>query len=81
MLEAEVVKIGNAHGVRLPQRIISRYRFGTVVLLEETQDGVLIHAAKEEKLSWEDTYKEMAAVEHKEWHDWQEMDIAQDTHL
>lgn len=81
MLEAKLIKIGNSQGIRLPKKVISRYGFGNVVLLEETQDGILIHSAKSGKLSWEDTYKEMASMEKDEWADWQELDIDGETHL
>lgn len=81
MLEAKLIKIGNSQGIRLPKKIISKYGFGNVVLLEETQDGLLIHNAKSEKLSWEDTYKEMAVAEKDEWDDWQELDVDGEAHL
>jgi antitoxin MazE len=81
MLEAKLIKIGNSHGIRLPKRIISKYGLGNSVLLEETENGVLIVAAKSEKLSWEDTYQAMANAEQDEWTDWQNMDAAEETHL
>ncbi|MFO7680772.1 MAG: AbrB/MazE/SpoVT family DNA-binding domain-containing protein [Chloroflexota bacterium] len=82
MIEAKLIKIGNSQGIRLPKKIISKYGFGNLVLLEETEDGILIHAAKSGKLSWEDTYKAMAEAEDQdEWEDWQNLDVAQDTHL
>lgn len=81
MLEAKLIKIGNSQGIRLPKRIISKYGLGKSVLLAETEDGILIYAAKSEKLSWEDTYKAMADAEQDEWTDWQNMDAAAETHL
>jgi antitoxin MazE len=81
MLEAKLIKIGNSQGIRLPKRIISKYGLGSSVLLEETEEGILIYAAKSEKLSWEDTYKAMAKAEQDEWTDWQSMDVAEETHL
>lgn len=82
MLEAKLIKIGNSQGIRLPKKIISKYGLGNLVLLEETEDGILIHAARSGKLSWEDTYKAMAvAKDQDEWADWQEMDADLDVHL
>lgn len=82
MLEAKLIKIGNSQGIRLPKKIISKYGLGNLVLLEETEDGILIHAAKSGKLSWEDTYKAMAeAADHEEWADWQDLDVDEDAHL
>ena len=80
MLEAKLIKIGNSQGIRLPKKIISKYGLGNLVLLEETEDGILIHAAKSGKLSWEDTYKAMAASEEQdEWLDWESLD--EEAHL
>jgi antitoxin MazE len=81
MLEAKLIKIGNSQGIRLPKKVISKYGLGNVVMLEETEDGILIHAAKSGKLSWEDTYKEMAVMEKEEWDDWQELDVDEEAHL
>jgi antitoxin MazE len=81
MLETKLIKIGNSQGIRLPKRIISKYGLGKSVLLAETEDGILIYAAKSEKLSWEDTYKAMANAGQDEWTDWQNMDVAEETHL
>lgn len=66
MLEAKLIKIGNSQGIRLPKKIISKYGLGSLILLEETEDDILIHAAKSGKLSWEDTYKAMADSEEQE---------------
>ena len=80
MLEAKLIKIGNSQGIRFPNKIISKYGLGNLVLLEETEDGILIHAAKSGKLSWEDTYKAMAAAEEQdEWADWESLD--EEAHL
>lgn len=78
---AKLIKIGNSQGIRLPKSIISKYGFGNTIILEETEAGVLLHAPQPGKLSWEDTYKEMARTEQGEWDDWGEIDIEMDTHL
>lgn len=77
---AKLIKIGNSKGIRLPKKLISKYGIGELVILEEMKDGVLLHAANKGKLSWEDTYKEMAQ-EDENWSDWQELDIDQDDYL
>ncbi len=79
--KAKLIKIGNSQGIRLPKRIISKYGFGNLILLEEMDDGILIRAAQSGKLSWEDTYKQMAEVEQEEWDDWHNMDVDLDDHL
>ncbi|MDH3327544.1 MAG: AbrB/MazE/SpoVT family DNA-binding domain-containing protein [Gammaproteobacteria bacterium] len=77
---AKLIKIGNSQGIRLPKRLVSKYGLGELVILEELSDGIFLHAANKGKLSWEDTYKEMAQEE-DEWSDWQELDIDQDDYL
>jgi antitoxin MazE len=79
--KAKLIKIGNSQGIRLPKGMISRYGFGERVMLQEVQEGILIHAVPNGKLSWEDTYKAMAHEEHGEWSDWQDLDIDRDSHV
>jgi antitoxin MazE len=79
--EAKLIPIGNSQGIRLPKTMISKYGLGESVVLEEVEAGILIHAPDQGKLSWEDTYKEMALANQDEWSDWQEVDIDLDKHL
>ena len=79
--KAKLIKIGNSQGVRLPKSMISRYGLGDQVVLEEVGDGILIHATDRGKLSWEDTYKQMAGAEQGDWSDWEELDIDLEKHL
>jgi len=69
-LEIKVVPIGNSRGVRLPKSVIAKYAIGESVVLEEREEGVLIRSKKDKRLSWEDTYKEMA----HEREDWKDLD-------
>ncbi len=60
---------------------MSKYNYDNTVILEKREDEVLIHPAQCEKLSWEDTYKEMACAEQGKWDDWQEVDVVMEAHL
>lgn len=71
---AKLVRIGNSRGIRIPQAMIQRAGFSGEVVIEEKNGGIFVHSADNEKLSWEDTYSQMAASE-EEWSDWAEMDI------
>jgi len=77
---AKIIKIGNSRGIRLPKNIIIKYKLGEEVLLEERPNGILIRSA-DEKLSWEDTYKEMIKEEKDEWSEWNNLDIDADDYL
>src|SRR5262249_20732475 len=68
--EAKVVAIGNSRGVRLPKAVLARYAIGDAVLLEEREEGLLLRSRGDERLSWEDTYKDMA----REREDWSDLD-------
>jgi antitoxin component of MazEF toxin-antitoxin module len=67
----KVAKIGNSRGVRLPAAALRRYRIGETVFMEERSEGILLRPSGQvvEKLSWEDTAKEMAASG-EDWTDW-----------
>ncbi len=78
--EAKLVQIGNSQGIRLPKTMISKYKLEGVCVLEEIEEGILIHAPDQGKLSWEETYKEMSLTSQDEWAEWQELDIDLDRH-
>jgi antitoxin MazE len=71
-VELTVTRIGNSRGVRLPARLIRRYRIGEKVLLEEREHEIVLRPkrARQQKLTWAETYKEMAAVD-ESWADWE----------
>ncbi len=70
-MKLKVARIGNSRGVRLPAASLRRYRIGDSVLMEERSEGILLRPAGPaiEKLSWEDTAREMAA-RREDWSAW-----------
>jgi antitoxin component of MazEF toxin-antitoxin module len=70
-LKLKVARIGNSRGVRLPAASLRRYRIGETVLMEERSEGILLRPTGPavEKLSWEDTAREMAASQ-ENWSAW-----------
>jgi antitoxin component of MazEF toxin-antitoxin module len=67
-----VARIGNSRGVRLPAASLRRYRIGETVLMEERSEGILLRPTGPavEKLSWEDTAREMSASR-EDWSVWE----------
>ena len=67
----KVARIGNSRGVRLPAASLRRYRIGETVVMEERVEGILLRPTgpSVEKLSWEDTAREMAASQ-EDWSSW-----------
>lgn len=71
-MKLKVTRIGTSRAVRLPAASLRRYRIGVAVIMEERRDGILLRAIEpvEEKLSWEDTAREMAASA-EDWSAWE----------
>jgi len=68
-MHAKLITIGNSKGVRLPKKMIEKYHLHDSLDLEEKEDGILIKAdIPENKLTWEETYREMA-TEKEDWTD------------
>ena len=70
-MQAKLINIGNSKGIRLPKKMIEKYHLHDTLKLEEKEDGILIRSSiPENKLTWEETYREMAAEEE----DWSDLD-------
>ena len=70
-MDAKPVDIGNSKGVRLPKKLIEKYHLNEKLSLEELEDGILIKSSMPlGKLSWEETFKEMAQ-EKEDWSDFE----------
>ncbi|MGH7802587.1 MAG: hypothetical protein ACREOW_18510 [Thermodesulfobacteriota bacterium] len=56
----------------MPKNLVNKYKLDLGIVLEEKEEGILIKPVKKDKkLSWEETYREMA----KEKEDWDDLDI------
>jgi antitoxin component of MazEF toxin-antitoxin module len=69
-LELKIARIGNSRGVRLPAGIIQKYKLGDTVILHQRPDEIALRAKKQKKLTWKETYKQMAAASE----DWADLD-------
>jgi antitoxin MazE len=67
-LELKVVAIGNSRGIRLPRELLAKYKIGETVVLQVREEGLLLRAKEDDRLSWEETYRE-AATEAEDWSD------------
>ena len=70
-IDIKLVPIGNSKGIRIPKALLQKYDFTNSLLLEETDRGLLLRKKKEDKLSFEDTYKAMS----NENEDWEDLNI------
>ena len=67
-VELKIVAIGNSRGVRLPKQIIERYAIEETIVLEAREEGMIFRNKHDKRLSWEDTFKDMAR-EREDWSD------------
>ena len=67
-VELKVVQIGNSRGVRLPKAVLERYEIKDALVLEAREDGLLLRGKKDNRLTWEETYR-AAAREKEDWGD------------
>jgi len=71
-MTVKLIEVGNSRGLRLPKNLVNKYKLDVGIVLEEKEEGILIKPVKKDKkLSWEETYREMA----KEKEDWDDLDI------
>jgi antitoxin MazE len=74
--EVKIIQVGNSKGVRLPKSLLVKYGLHEVVLIQETEEGILIKSGDNSKLSWEDTFSEIASSG-EDWSDWNEVDMGE----
>ena len=68
--DVKLVPIGNSQGIRIPKALLHKYGLSNSLVLEETDQGILLRKKREDKLSWEDTFRVMA----EEGEDWTDFD-------
>jgi len=67
----KVSRIGNSRGIRLPAAMLRKYHIGDTIIAEEKLHEIVLRPgpAKAQKLSWEETAREMAASG-EDWSEW-----------
>ena len=66
--QIKIVPMGNSLGIQLPKAVLQRYGFADSLILEETAAGLLLRKQRDEKLSWDNTYKAMSEAQ-EDWSD------------
>lgn len=69
-IELKIVPIGNSRGVRLPKAVMDRYEIKDALVLEAREDGLLLRGKKDKRLTWKETFQDMA----REKEDWSDLD-------
>lgn len=68
----KLIAIGNSRGIRIPKVLREKYGWSESIVLEETEEGLLLRRDVGGRLSWRETYQAMAAAEE----DWSDLDVA-----
>ncbi len=69
--DIKLISIGNSKGLRLPKALLQKYGWSDSLVLEETDEGIYLYSKEKNKLSWQETYRAMAAEDE----DWSDLDM------
>jgi len=69
--DIKLISIGNSKGIRLPKALLQKYGWSDSLVLEETDQGISLYSKEKNKLSWQETYRAMAAEDE----DWSDLDV------
>ncbi|MXX04318.1 MAG: AbrB/MazE/SpoVT family DNA-binding domain-containing protein [Gemmatimonadetes bacterium] len=69
--EIKLIPIGNSRGIRIPKALLDKYGWSDRLTLEEMEESVVLRGKDAHNLSWEETYRAMAA----ESEDWSDFDV------
>jgi antitoxin MazE len=58
----KIVPVGNSKGIRIPSSVIRRYGIRDEIELIEMAEGLLLRPIESNKLSLEESFREMAAL-------------------
>lgn len=61
-MRANIVRIGNSQGIRIPKVLIEQCGLGSEVELEVEDNKLIIHSASAPRQGWEKKFQSMAAA-------------------
>lgn len=56
-MKAQIIKIGNSHGIRIPKAVLEETRMSGDVELEVTPEGILIRNVNKPRSNWDAMFK------------------------
>jgi antitoxin MazE len=59
-MRAQIIRIGNSQGVRIPKPFLEQSRIGKEVEIELQGDQIVIRSAQHPREGWEEAFKLMA---------------------
>ena len=58
-MKAQIIKIGNSHGIRIPKAVLEETRMSGEVELEVTGEGILIRNIKKPRSDWDAAFRSL----------------------
>ncbi|GFO54957.1 hypothetical protein GMSM_19640 [Geomonas sp. Red276] len=59
-MRANIIRIGNSQGIRIPKVLLEQTRLGTEVELEVEEDRLVIRAVTRPRMEWEQKFQATA---------------------
>ena len=62
-MKAQIIQIGNSHGIRIPKMMLEETRLSGEVELEVHPDGLLIKSLQKPRSTWDAEFKAIAETD------------------
>lgn len=62
-MKAQIIRIGNSQGVRIPKTLLEDGKLSGEVELELHEDGILIRSLQKPRANWDAAFKSVADVD------------------
>ena len=59
-MKAQIIRIGNSHGIRIPKAVLEETRMSGDVEIEVTPDGILIRNINKPRSNWDAAFKALS---------------------
>jgi len=69
-MKAEIVKIGNSQGIRIPKVLLEQCNLNGLVELEVTEGKLIIKPVKKLREGWEESFRAMAEEQDDDFELW-----------
>ncbi len=62
-MKAQIIRIGNSQGIRIPKTLLEDGKLSGEVELELHEDGILIRSLQKPRANWDEAFKAIADVD------------------
>jgi antitoxin MazE len=62
-MKAQIIRIGNSQGIRIPKTMIEDGKLSGEVELELHEDGILIRSLRKPRANWDSSFKSVSDID------------------